>query len=358
VQPLVKAMAKDRKKRWQTVKEFDQALAAAAMTAGSSKSPTSGTGMWLCKWCHTANPHMNRFCAECGWDGMEACPECGEESRVGIRFCGSCGADIREFEEARRLLTRLETAADEKQHEQVIQLAKGIDGFQAKRQPGHGILTTVAELAEKAKHAITRRRELRSAIPRAMERENFEYALRLVEEYESLATDDAFAKLKDELPAKILSWKISESLGKAKESLARKDWAGVDYYCKNVLEQLQPDHAEARKLLKQAAARRWVGRAKAAALIAAACAVVYVLSLGPALAIARKKGPSSIQSVREFYAPLVRLSRNKGLGYPVRLYAKLWKVDLVPEETPPEEKKPKGEKPKAKTPKGKQPKGK
>ena len=130
-------MARDRGDRWESVEDFRQALLGAAnVTSGAT--PTTAGGLWRCKWCHTINPIVARFCSECGWDGMEPCPECGAELRVGIRYCGTCGADVKAFEEAEQLVGRLEDLFERKEFAQVVAQAHGIQGLKRVTRGGAG----------------------------------------------------------------------------------------------------------------------------------------------------------------------------------------------------------------------------
>ena len=200
--PLLKALENDRDLRWRTAKEFEEAL---TQCEGSYASPKTEVGMWRCKWCSALNPFESRYCAECGWDGLEKCPECGGETRVGVRFCGGCGTDIKAFEDMEGLLARLKDYRQRKDFERLAKEAQGASRFQARGEAGTSLVRQIAELIETANWAVTRKQELRHAISTELERENYEQVRDRVSEFDVLDGGDPYRDLRLQLP-----WKIAE----------------------------------------------------------------------------------------------------------------------------------------------------
>jgi ssDNA-binding Zn-finger/Zn-ribbon topoisomerase 1 len=121
---LIKALQKDREKRFQTAGEMEQALARLSpQTEGAfqpqGQEPTPGR----CPKC--GHQHLiiqrkafdRKFCESCGNTLLEPCLKCKAENGVWSKFCGRCGAD---------LAASLQTAVKQLQadREQVTSLCK------------------------------------------------------------------------------------------------------------------------------------------------------------------------------------------------------------------------------------------
>lgn len=328
-QPLLKALAKDQDRRWKSAKELNHALAASETSPISGKPPTTGVGMWRCKWCNTTNPFESRYCSECGWDGLELCPECGEETRAGIRFCGKCGSDAKAFEEAVQALSRLQTYFNERRFLQVLKQADDIKGFQARRDAGRAIIQKVTALRKRAVEALERKEIIPQAISKAVQHGKYEQAQELIREYEVLDDSGVYAAFKAELPSKILEYKVSENMRKARESLRRRDWAGAESYCRNIVDQLKCDHLDAKKILKQLAWRWYAVRVAILLFLFLSYFTLYVISFFPSFTLAEKRGtPAATRMVQVGYAPVLWLYRNTVFKSPLDKCAQLWNTDM------------------------------
>jgi len=254
--PLLKALAKGPAERWQTAKEFEQALRAAEPSVKVSKAAATESGMWRCEWCHTSNPLEARYCSECGWDGQRLCPECGAETRVGVRFCPGCGADIKQFEDVRRLLSTIHENVARKDYHLVLSQADSVRGFHARRQAGHEMLEQIRRAKEKAESALARMNELAERIEQAVSVGNYELVAQCVAEYDSLSDDDRFSALKEELPGKVRRWRISNELAQAKKMLGVRNWEGAERSCRKILRELDDSDAETRAVLRRILLRK------------------------------------------------------------------------------------------------------
>jgi hypothetical protein len=200
--PLLKALEKDREARWRTARDFEEAL---FQSGGPYVVSKTEAGMWRCKWCSALNTLEGRYCAECGWDGIEKCPECGGETRVGVRFCSVCGTDIKAFEDMQGLLARLKQYREEKKFDRMDPDADAAGQFQARGEAGRALLRQIAELQETARWAQARKEELRQVISTGLERENYEQVRERVSEYDVLDGGDLYRDLRVQLP-----WKMAE----------------------------------------------------------------------------------------------------------------------------------------------------
>jgi len=99
---LVKALSKDREKRYQTAADLEKALAG----IGGGGARTQGiavaqpTAMGVCAECghqhpvDPANPLARKFCESCGRPLIESCVKCSTPNGVWSKFCSSCGVDL------------------------------------------------------------------------------------------------------------------------------------------------------------------------------------------------------------------------------------------------------------------------
>ena len=155
---VVKALATDKEQRWPSAAAFAEALHQ-VQTKTRVETPTVKT-TWRCKWCDAVNPLTIKFCAECGWDGSELCPECGAETFAGVQYCGNCGADARAYEVIVSLLKKMREAADQQRFERVISYAGRVHGFEPAGPSGRRFLSEVSVLRDKSEKNIRRREQL------------------------------------------------------------------------------------------------------------------------------------------------------------------------------------------------------
>ena len=312
---VVRALDTNRENRWQTVGEFLSMLLQ-TKTPSSVDVPTNKSH-WRCKWCDAMNPVLSEFCGKCGWDGGEACAECGTQTRLGIQFCGACGADRREYEGAIAIFERAKRAAESKEFEQVLQVAPQIVNFKPRGPGGRQIVEDVRGLADSAEASIKRRVFLEGAIPKEVEQENYELVKTYVDEYRTLSDSGAFDGLYDQLPGRMLD----RELGRAREAFGDKDWDYAGRICEGVLANQDRANEDARKLLNQV--RRLQSRQKRAYTWAVYLALflVYILSAAPMYRIA---GKPSGGFFRYFYMPVIVFHNDTPIKGPLAVYTGMW----------------------------------
>ncbi len=110
---IAKALSQKPADRYQTVKEFSDAIrdarkearAGEAAELNSSSSALDAKGSeehegWQCENCTKHSPMTANFCIHCGANGSQTCKFCGEEFNVGAQFCPKCGEDVQLAEES------------------------------------------------------------------------------------------------------------------------------------------------------------------------------------------------------------------------------------------------------------------
>jgi serine/threonine protein kinase len=199
---ILKAMEQDPTQRWASAKDFADVL---AQTAGDFLSPLTDPGMWRCKWCNALNAVDSRYCTHCNWDGMESCPECAGETRVGVRFCGQCSTDIKTFEDMRALLSRLREYRRQKDFERIKDAVDAANRFQPKGAKGRELIQDIQELGNTATWALNRKDELTQAITTSLGQQNYEEVRERLNEYGVLDDGPEYKELRGELP-----WRIAE----------------------------------------------------------------------------------------------------------------------------------------------------
>ncbi len=206
-EPLLRALEKDREKRWPSINAFMTALQEAL---ASETQPVPGRDGWVCKWCHTLNSLGERYCEECGWDGLVLCPCCETSMRFGMRACPSCNADQRALEDADGLLDLLRELRRQKQFERLLERARLIDTLHAKGAVSEATYQQIAELRQGAVWAVQRKDELRRAIATATAEEDYERTRELLNEYDIIDTSDTYGDLRARLPEKLADRHISK----------------------------------------------------------------------------------------------------------------------------------------------------
>lgn len=216
---VLKALATDKEQRWQSAQVFIDALTQARERT-KIELPTVKT-TWRCKWCDAINPLTLKYCAECGWDGSEACPECGADSFVGVQYCGNCGADTRAYETLMTILNKIHEATHQHRFERVNLYAGRIHGFEPSGPTGRQLLNEIGTLREQAERNIHKRNQLKEQIPMEIRAENFERAALFIKQYRELSEEQyAFLTEEQNLPEQILQ----RDLERINQTIRRHDW--------------------------------------------------------------------------------------------------------------------------------------
>ncbi len=315
---LVKALDTDREKRWASARDFEQRLALVQAPSGID-FPTTRV-IWRCKWCQNSNPAVIRYCETCGWDGAEHCLECGAETRIGIQFCGRCGADAREYEIVAQLAKRLQSKWNEKDYAFIVRHAGQVSGFQPVGPSGQAILDRIARLKRDAQETLRRLEDIRQTVPREIEKKNFLLVRKLIREYDSLSADRAFVETTERLPALMLDREI----GRIRSALAARDWRYAARLARDTLSTLDPNHGEARRLLRNARIAPWWFALRNTTFVLAGLFALYLLGAAPAQ---RLVGDEPGQAA-SFFSLAHWIHGESFLRQPLQFYAGLWGADL------------------------------
>ena len=270
---LTKALATDREQRWPSAGAFLEALIAVQSRTKVEPSPAKTT--WRCKWCDTVNPVTIRFCSECGWDGVESCPECGSDNFIGMQYCGKCGADLRVYESMLSLAAKMRAAVDADEYEKAVLLSARAQGFDPAGPSGRAILKDIAQLRDHARSQLARRDQLKETIPMEIRAENYERAKGFIEEYRKLSGNvdffsDEYTSLADRI--------VKRDLKRARRALNDHDFAFALQLCDDLLATVAPDDRDCLALRRRILARRVVRRFLYAAGAVILVGLLYVLA--------------------------------------------------------------------------------
>ena len=313
---VVKALATDREQRWPSATAFADALHQ-IQSKTRVETPTVKT-TWRCKWCDAVNPLTIKFCAECGWDGSESCPECGAETFVGVQYCGNCGADARAYESILSLLKKMREASEQQRFERVISCAGRVHGFEPAGPAGRRFLTEVAELRERAEKSIRQREQIKNHIPIEIRAENFERAATFIKQYRELAEDKrSFETELQQIPELMLR----RDLQRAQRALNGHEWESAARICDELLREVAPDHPEVLKVKRAIRAHAMVSDVRFCCGVLLGIALLYLLSLPVA---ARATHDTFGKLTQLFYRPGLWMYERTVLGGPLRAYSQLW----------------------------------
>jgi serine/threonine protein kinase len=311
--PIVKALDTDKHRRWETVKQFATAMEMIRHPEEIGVSTTKVT--WRCKWCESINPVSIRYCGRCGWDGGEACPECGSQTRFGIQFCGVCGSDARTYESVLALLNAMQKHMTEKAFTLVVNQEKRIAGFQPSGSNGQKLIEQVHTLSRRAQEALQQRDELASEIPREFKKGHYEKVQDYIQQYEAVSTDHAFEDVLRQLPMRIAERDIST----VRFAMDNGEWRSAARTCRRLLEADLPMRDEVKRLLRKIEKRIQVRKmALATATVIGAC-LLYLLSAAPLYPAF--DGPAGAARHRTVFSPVYLLHQTPLLKEPLETYA-------------------------------------
>ena len=318
---VVKALATDKEQRWQSAQAFADELST-IQNKTRIEVPTAKT-TWRCKWCDAVNPLSLKYCAECGWDGSEICPECGADTFVGIQYCGNCGADARAYEMVRSVLTKMKEASAQHRYGRVNLFAGRIHGFEPAGPEGRKLINEISDLRIEAEKSINKRTQLKDQIPMEIRAENYERAMLFIKQYRELSENiHAFAHEEQQIPGLILK----RDLQRADQALKHRDWLTASRICDELLKTVAPNNPECRQIRKRIRLRRISNHCMFAASVALIIALMYLGSL-PVAAL-RLRGASS-RAPYLFYRPGIWMYERSGLARPLHAYARNWLPDDV-----------------------------
>ena len=331
---VVKALATDREQRWQSASDFNEALHH-IQNKTRVETPTVKT-TWRCKWCDAVNPLSLKFCAECGWDGSEICPECGAGTFVGVQYCGNCGADARTYETVLVLLKKMKEAMGHQQLERVVSMAGRVHGFEPAGPAGRQVLADVTKLRDQAAEKARRREQLKEQIPIELRAENFERALVFIEQYRELSEDKrSFETERQEIPLQMQK----RDLSRAQKAIRHHEWESASRICEDMMRGAEPDAPGVLQVRR--AIRRHIVLVNAGVATLAVLLIVLIYLLSLPIAVRLAKGRFG-EDARVFYHPGLWAYEQSTFSAPLRHYARIWLGDasalserFAPEPVPP-----------------------
>jgi serine/threonine protein kinase len=311
--PIVKALETDREKRWAAVKAFRTALTLIQSPSQTKLSTAKTT--WHCKWCDTTNPVVIRYCGQCGWDGGVLCAECGSESRFGIQYCGVCGADAKAYENAQRILETMLQYLERKEFALVGQEENQLAGFRPQGANGRSLIDRAHQISDQAATGFRRRAALHNEIKRELAECNYEQVSKYIDEYNTLAFDDAF----EEMAGQLGPLQFERDLARLRESVQAKHWqyalrlAG-GLRAKDTTGDVERLYVRIMRHLRLRHALRLAG-------ISLLAFFLYLLSGAPAY---RFLGRPDGGIFRPLYAPLSWVQGATVFGRPLEAYARVY----------------------------------
>lgn len=312
----VKATATDKENRWSSVQEFADELHKIASRT-RVETPTVKT-TWRCKWCDGINPMSIKYCAECGWDGSEKCPECGLESFFGVQYCNNCGADVRAYESIVTLLNKMRSQAELSRYERVISYAGRTHGFEPAGPSGRTLLKEVSDLRVEANQAISKRQQLKEQIPIEMRAENFERAKRFIVQYRDISEDKkAFENEYQQIPDLVLG----RDMTRAYKAIHSHEWDLASRICDELQSTVASGNPQVLKLQRTIKLHYRLVDIRFALLVIISIIALYLLSL-PVVVKFKKGGFGAVP--KTFYSPGVWSYEKSALSLPLQKYAALW----------------------------------
>jgi serine/threonine protein kinase len=316
---VVKALATDREQRWQSAAAFNEALHH-IQTKTRVETPTVKT-TWRCKWCDAVNPLTTKFCAECGWDGSESCPECDAETFVGVQYCGNCGADARAYETLLHHLGKMREADEQKRFERVISMAGRVHGFEPAGPSGRALLAEVGSLRDRAEKNIRRREQLKEHVPIELRAENFERAAAFIDQYRELSEDKhVFEQERRQLPELILK----RDLLRARKAIKNREWSVASRICADLLHEAAPDHPEVLTIRRAIRRHNLLSDIRTITFAVVGIVMLYLLALP--VAVRAAKGVFG-RGGRVVFRPGLWVYERSVLAPSLQRYARFWSVE-------------------------------
>lgn len=191
-QAVSSALSQKPEDRFASAGEFAAAIDssdAAEVSVGEEAVGQEAAGgiQWTCSNCNGTNPEQARYCVHCGTFGMEICPNCEAEIRVGVRFCPECGIDIDGAQKTASIVVTARNFAKLLEYEQALSILKNI---------GKGT-TEVEELSKQWHQLLLKRRNLFSDLESAFRVFNLAKAIDVATQLKPLIPPDCLSDSAD-----------------------------------------------------------------------------------------------------------------------------------------------------------------
>ncbi len=316
---VVKATANDREDRWAGAQQLADELQKIASRT-RVETPTVKT-TWRCKWCDAVNPMSIKYCAECGWDGSEKCPECGMDTFFGVQYCNNCGADARAYESVITLVKKMRAHIESHRFENVLSFAGRTHGFEPAGPSGRELLKEISDLRLQANKAIQKRQQLKEQVPIEMRAENYERARRFIEQYREISEDKlAFEGSYIKIPDLILERDIT----RLRKSIQSREWDMASRICDELESSVGTQHPAVVKIKRRLYLHYRLADLRFGLVLTFIISAVYLLSM-PIVLNFSENGLGNIS--RAFYSAAHWGYQHSFLNAPLRDYAALWLGD-------------------------------
>jgi len=202
------ALAKDRKERFSTCREFIENLAGRATTSGGASQITTDPTEQeprseaenrqklersnSCPQCGTSNKPDDAFCEKCGAALTRDCPECARAISTHTQFCGGCGTDVATFSAIQAAIENIKASISNRDWTGAVAQAASVDsGTHITGKKGTRLLKQLRKLKSDAEASESEYEELSDEVQVAQDSEAYEGLLTKVQRLKQLVPNDS-----------------------------------------------------------------------------------------------------------------------------------------------------------------------
>jgi formylglycine-generating enzyme required for sulfatase activity len=252
---LGKALEDEKDDRYQSAREFREALKSCLLGTPTSPVPVAELGAGECAKCRTRNDANRKFCSKCAAPLRVNCLQCSEQIPVWDNVCGDCGgkqsdllpASVAEFASQRE---RAEAFRSALQFQSALELARAVAAVQDERLAEHKpwAISFIAETEAEWQRQQDSARQHFSEAKKHRDAFDYDAGIHAIESIpEPLRSAETYSylhRLEEEKQESIAL------LGTIKDRVNRGDLDGLLAQVQRAVE-LRGDHADLQKLKMQ-----------------------------------------------------------------------------------------------------------
>ena len=229
--PISKALEHKRNDRYSSAQDFAVELKKLSQSGSFDKSNAGldgevGPDHWVCPSCKSLNPSKANYCIRCGSYGLQNCPTCSTEFRIGSRHCPHCGVDVQQAEEAASIIGEAENRATFLEFESAVNIVKDLD---SKHYP------EASSLAKEWRQIGLKRRSLLTELDSTMRVFNVTNAVKIHKELKKLIPEECLSDSLDFDVVANFSALENQLINLLKDFAARaKDDYDLDKFAENI----------------------------------------------------------------------------------------------------------------------------